>query len=277
MVLIILALISKTFQLLCAHKSPALCQVSIPTITFKGLYDNPNCPALYLPPSFLPLSLCSHSFCSLKHPSLHSLHVSSLHSLRIQEPSLIFQPGLIIFSSEFSSNLIWSEDHCKENNLQIKWIIFLLLRVKIYYLFSRQWYSKLRIHKVHLGNLLKCTLLGQFQRSSKCENWCTNRNIHRGSSRGGSAETNLTSIQEDTGSLAWEPPCAVGAALKRQKRKERKNIHRPGHIFPCGVSDAYLGYSQIGAAATGLRQSHSNAGSEQHLRPTPQLPATPSP
>ena len=33
----------------------------------------------------------------------------------------------------------------------------------------------------------------------------------------------------------------------------------------------------IGAAATGLHQSHSNAGSEPHLQPTPQLTATPSP
>ena len=31
----------------------------------------------------------------------------------------------------------------------------------------------------------------------------------------------------------------------------------------------------IGAAATGLRQSHSNTGSEPHLQPTPQLMATP--
>ena len=31
----------------------------------------------------------------------------------------------------------------------------------------------------------------------------------------------------------------------------------------------------IGAAATGLRQSHSNAGSESRLQPTPQLTATP--
>ena len=30
----------------------------------------------------------------------------------------------------------------------------------------------------------------------------------------------------------------------------------------------------IGAVATGLRQSHSNAGSEPHLQPTPQLTAT---
>ena len=34
---------------------------------------------------------------------------------------------------------------------------------------------------------------------------------------------------------------------------------------------------QIGAIATGLHQSHSNAGSEPHLRPTPQIKATPDP
>jgi len=32
---------------------------------------------------------------------------------------------------------------------------------------------------------------------------------------------------------------------------------------------------RIGAVVTGLRQSHSNAGSEPRLRPTPQLTATP--
>ena len=32
---------------------------------------------------------------------------------------------------------------------------------------------------------------------------------------------------------------------------------------------------RIGAVATGLRQSHSNAGSEPSLQPTPQLTATP--
>ena len=31
----------------------------------------------------------------------------------------------------------------------------------------------------------------------------------------------------------------------------------------------------IGAEATGLHQGHSNAGSEPHLQPTPQLTATP--
>ena len=33
----------------------------------------------------------------------------------------------------------------------------------------------------------------------------------------------------------------------------------------------------IGAVAAGLRQSHNNLGSEPHLRPTPQLTATPDP
>ena len=32
---------------------------------------------------------------------------------------------------------------------------------------------------------------------------------------------------------------------------------------------------RIGAVATGLRQSHSNVGSEPRLQPTPQLTATP--
>ena len=35
--------------------------------------------------------------------------------------------------------------------------------------------------------------------------------------------------------------------------------------------------SLIGAAAAGLRQSHSNAGSELHLRPTQQFTAMPDP
>ena len=34
---------------------------------------------------------------------------------------------------------------------------------------------------------------------------------------------------------------------------------------------------RIGAVAAGLRQSHSNAGSEPRLGPTPQLTATPDP
>ena len=34
---------------------------------------------------------------------------------------------------------------------------------------------------------------------------------------------------------------------------------------------------RIGAVAAGLRQNHSNAGSEPRLQPTPQLTATPDP
>ena len=40
----------------------------------------------------------------------------------------------------------------------------------------------------------------------------------------------------------------------------------------CGGSQAR---GRIGAVATGLRQSHSNMGSEPRLQPTPQLTATP--
>ena len=42
----------------------------------------------------------------------------------------------------------------------------------------------------------------------------------------------------------------------------------------CGSSQAR---GRIGATATGLHHSHSNAASELHLRPTPQLTATPDP
>ena len=42
----------------------------------------------------------------------------------------------------------------------------------------------------------------------------------------------------------------------------------------CGGSQAR---GLIGAVATSLHQSQSNAGSEPHLQPTPQLPATPDP
>ena len=43
---------------------------------------------------------------------------------------------------------------------------------------------------------------------------------------------------------------------------------------------AYGGFQArglIGAVATGLHQSHSNAGCEPHLQPIPQLTATPDP
>ena len=38
-----------------------------------------------------------------------------------------------------------------------------------------------------------------------------------------------------------------------------------------------LGGGQIRATAAGLHHRHSNTGSELHLRPTPQLTATPDP
>ena len=50
--------------------------------------------------------------------------------------------------------------------------------------------------------------------------------------------------------------------------------------FSTAVHAAYGGSQardRIRAAAAGLRQSHSNAGSKQHLRPTPQLTATRDP
>ena len=42
----------------------------------------------------------------------------------------------------------------------------------------------------------------------------------------------------------------------------------------CGDSQAR---GPIGAVAAGLHHSHSNIGPEPHLRPTPQLTATPDP
>ena len=50
--------------------------------------------------------------------------------------------------------------------------------------------------------------------------------------------------------------------------------------FSRAVPEAYGGSQArglIGAAAAGLHQSHSNAGSEQHLQTTLQLTATPDP
>ena len=49
-------------------------------------------------------------------------------------------------------------------------------------------------------------------------------------------------------------------------------------LFLWAAPTAYGGSQargRIGAVATGLRQSHSNAGSEPRLQPTPQLTATP--
>ena len=52
-------------------------------------------------------------------------------------------------------------------------------------------------------------------------------------------------------------------------------------FFFGGASPAAHGSSQarspLGAAAAGLHHSHSNAGSEPHLGPTPQLVALPDP
>ena len=51
-------------------------------------------------------------------------------------------------------------------------------------------------------------------------------------------------------------------------------------LFIWAASAAYGGSQArgpIGDVATSLHQSHSNAGSEPHLQPTPQLTATPDP
>ena len=52
-------------------------------------------------------------------------------------------------------------------------------------------------------------------------------------------------------------------------------------VLFCFLSFFFLRGSQarglIGAVATSLRQSHSNSGSEPHLRSTPQFTATPDP
>ena len=55
------------------------------------------------------------------------------------------------------------------------------------------------------------------------------------------------------------------------------------HLFFCLFRAAAAAYGgsqargQIGAAVAGLCHSHSNARSESHLQPTPQLKATPDP
>ena len=56
------------------------------------------------------------------------------------------------------------------------------------------------------------------------------------------------------------------------------SIHPSIYLFFRVVPMAHGGSQargRIGAAATGLRQSHSNAVSEPRLQPTPQLTATP--
>ena len=50
------------------------------------------------------------------------------------------------------------------------------------------------------------------------------------------------------------------------------------HFLDCSVSyGGSQARSPIGAVASGLRHSHSNVGSELHLRPIPELTATPDP
>ena len=95
--------------------------------------------------------------------------------------------------------------------------------------------------------------------------------------------------------LAWEPPYAAGAAQEMAKRpKKTKNeaegrdVPRPGRFFfffclfafSRAAPAAYGGSQargQIRTTTAGLCQSHSNVGSEPHLRPIPQLTATPDP
>ena len=89
--------------------------------------------------------------------------------------------------------------------------------------------------------------------------------------------------------LAWEPPCATGAAqemAKRPKKKEREktNFYKFFCLFVLlffRASPSTYGGSQarglIGGTAAGLRHSHSNARSKPRLRPTPQLTPTPDP
>ena len=55
------------------------------------------------------------------------------------------------------------------------------------------------------------------------------------------------------------------------------------YLFFCLFRAAFVAYGgfqargQIGAVAASLNHSHSNVGSELHLRPTPQLMAMPDP
>ena len=59
-----------------------------------------------------------------------------------------------------------------------------------------------------------------------------------------------------------------------------RNLSRQGFFFSFFFSVAYGGSQVrglIGAIAAGLRQSHSNTGSEPRLQPTPQLMATSDP
>ena len=59
--------------------------------------------------------------------------------------------------------------------------------------------------------------------------------------------------------LSWEPPYAMGAALKKNKKRRKKKVPRLG--------------VESEAAAAGHGHSHSHMGSELHLQPTQQLTA----
>ena len=77
--------------------------------------------------------------------------------------------------------------------------------------------------------------------------------------------------------LAWKPPCAAGAAQEiAQKRKQERHEFLQMAPMTCQFHLPRV-YPKlrgpIGAIAAGLYQSHTNAGSEPHLQPTPQLTA----
>jgi len=81
--------------------------------------------------------------------------------------------------------------------------------------------------------------------------------------------------------------CVEEGKVMRQKGKRVLNLFSFFLFFFFGLfafsmtAHTAYGGSQarglIGAVATGLHQSHSNAGSEPRLQPTPQLMATPDP
>ena len=88
----------------------------------------------------------------------------------------------------------------------------------------------------------------------------------------------------------WGTSICLGCALKRQKIIVFFFLFFVFCLFVVVVvvivaiswaAPAAYGDSQargrIGAVATGLHQSHSNAGSEPRLQPTPQVTATPDP
>ena len=73
----------------------------------------------------------------------------------------------------------------------------------------------------------------------------------------------------------------VGDALEgKDLGPRRHNLEIRAFFFFFGLPKAYGGFqarSQIRAITAGLRHSHRHMGSERHLRPTPQLTATPDP